>query len=80
MIRGEGDAKATEIYAAAYNQSPDSADFYQFLKTMETYSESLGSDTTVVLSTDSDFFKFLNRMEDKQKQRPSGGGSALPFP
>ena len=80
LIRGEGDAKATEIYAAAYNQSPDSADFYQFLKTMETYSESLGSDTTVVLSTDSDFFKFLNRMEDKQKQRPSGGGSALPFP
>jgi membrane protease subunit HflC len=62
-IRGDADAAATEIYAQAYNQSPDSIAFYEFIKTMETYEEMLDSDTTMILSTDSDIFKFLKRID-----------------
>ncbi len=59
QIQGEADAEATEIYAKAFNQSADSAEFYRFVKTMETYEEVLGGDSTIILSTDSDLFKFL---------------------
>jgi modulator of FtsH protease HflC len=58
-VRGEADARATEIYARAYNQSPEAAEFYGFLKTMETYGKSLGSDATLLLSTESELFRFL---------------------
>ena len=63
-IRGEADAQATEIYANAYNQSPESIQFYQFIKTMETYQEMLDSDSTLILSTDSDIFKFIKKIEN----------------
>lgn len=66
-IRGEADAKATQIYADAYNRSPDAAGFYEFLKTMETYEQVLGDDTTVVLSTESDLFRFLKRMPSAEE-------------
>jgi membrane protease subunit HflC len=58
-IRGKADAAASEIYAGAYAASPAAADFYTFLKTLDTYREALGSDTTVVLTTDSDLFRLL---------------------
>ena len=58
-IQGAADAKAIEIYAGAYNASPQAAEFYRFLKTMETYDKALGKDTTVILSTGSEFFQFL---------------------
>lgn len=58
-IQGAADAKAIEIYAGAFNASPAAAEFYRFLKTMETYQTALGKDTTVILSTDSEFFQFL---------------------
>jgi membrane protease subunit HflC len=58
-IQGEADAKATEIYAAAYGQNPKAAEFYEFLKTMETYKAVIGKDTTLLLSTESDLFRFL---------------------
>ncbi len=58
-IRGDADAKATEIYAQAYDQSPEAREFYEFLKTMETYEAMLEKDTTLILSTDSDIFRFL---------------------
>ena len=58
-IRGEADAKATEIYAHAYNQSPESVHFYEFTRTMGAYRSIITSDTTLVLSTDSELFKFL---------------------
>ncbi len=60
-IRGHADAEATSIYAAAYDRSPESAQFYEFLKTLESYAAAVGSDTRLVLSTDSDFYKFLKR-------------------
>ena len=62
-IMGEADAKATEIYASAYNQSPEAAEFYEFSKTMELYPGMIGGKSTVVLSTDSDLFKYLKEMQ-----------------
>jgi membrane protease subunit HflC len=64
-IRGEADAKATEIYAKAYTQRPEAAEFYRFLKSMETYRKVIGGDATVVLSTNSDLFALLKRVEQK---------------
>ncbi len=58
-IRGDADAEATEIYAQAFNQSADSRAFYEFLKTMESYSETFDDQTWVVLSTGGDFYKYL---------------------
>lgn len=58
-IQGKADAAASEIYANAYNTSPVAAEFYSFLKTLDLYRNSLGSDTTVVLTTDSDLFRLL---------------------
>ena len=59
-IRGQADAKAAEIYALAYNQSPEAVSLYEFTRTMQSYPSIVASNTTLVLSTDSDLFKFLN--------------------
>ena len=62
-IRGVADATATQIYADAFNQSADSVDFYEFIKTMETYQEMLDRETMLILTTDSDIFRFLKNVE-----------------
>jgi len=62
QIRGLADAKATEIYAKAYNQSPQAVAFYEFTRTMQSYKSIIGENTTLVLSTGSDLFKFLKGM------------------
>ena len=64
-IRGEADAKATEIYARAYTQNPQAAEFYGFLKSMETYRKVLTKESTLILSTDSDLFNLLKRSSAK---------------
>ena len=61
-IRGTADAKAAEIYSAAYNQSPAAVEFYEFTRTMQSYGSIFSNETTLVLSTDSDLLKFLNGM------------------
>jgi len=61
-IRGVADAKATEIYAQAYNKNPESVAFYEFTRTMQSYKSIIAENTTLVLSTDSDLFKFLKGM------------------
>ncbi|MEJ2392972.1 MAG: protease modulator HflC [Gammaproteobacteria bacterium] len=66
-IRGVADARATEIYARAYNQSPEAVSFYEFTRTMQSYKTIIAENTTLVLSTDSDLFKFLKGMS------PDGG-------
>jgi modulator of FtsH protease HflC len=66
-IRGQADAKATEIYAQAYNQSAESVDFYEFTRTMQSYRAMISENTTLVLSTDSDLFKFLNGINPDKK-------------
>ena len=57
IIRGTGDACRNRIFASAYGLDPN---FFAFYRSMNAYEESLGSDTTIVLSPDSEFFKFLN--------------------
>jgi membrane protease subunit HflC len=59
-IRGPADAKATEIYAAAYDQTPEARQLYEFLKTMDTYKKIIGQDSVLVFSTGGDLFRFLN--------------------
>jgi membrane protease subunit HflC len=58
-IRGRADAGATSIYAAAYDQSAESREFYQFLKTMETYRNTLDPGTSLILTTDGEFYRYL---------------------
>jgi len=58
-IRGKADAAATRIYASAYNRSADTRNFYKFLKTMETYESTFGQEDWLILSSDSDFYKYL---------------------
>jgi membrane protease subunit HflC len=64
-LKGKADAEATAIYARAYNQNNDSRDFYQFLKTMETYKTTLSEKDWLILSTKGDFFKFLQLQSGK---------------
>jgi membrane protease subunit HflC len=61
-IRGVADAQATRIYASAYNQNEQSIEFYEFTRTMDAYHSIIDKQTTIVLSTDSDMFKFMTRM------------------
>lgn len=61
-IKGEGDAEATRIYADAYGQDPE---FFLFLRSLETYEKILDDKSTVVLSTDSDLFRYLESMEGR---------------
>ncbi len=61
-IKGKADAKAASIYASAYNKSSMSRDLYGFLKTMETYKTTFDSTTSVILSTDSELYKYLKKM------------------
>lgn len=59
IIRGKADAEATAIYASAYNRSAASRDLYGFLKSMETLEKSLDDKTSIVISTNSELFKYL---------------------
>ena len=63
-IKGEADAKATRIYAQAYQQD---ADFFNFLKTLETYRKTLPKNTTIVVPLESKFFKYLTPEETSKK-------------
>jgi modulator of FtsH protease HflC len=70
-IRGVADAKATEIYARAYNQSPEAVAFYEFTRTMQAYKSIIAENTTLVLSTDGDLFKFLKSINPKSDVVPA---------
>jgi len=56
-IRGKADAEATRVYAEAYNQDPD---FYGFLRTLETWETGFAADTRLLLTTDTEFLRYLN--------------------
>jgi len=68
-IKGMADAKATEIYAQAYNQSSQAVNLYEFTRTLQAYRTIISENTTLVLSTDSDLFKFLKGI-DRQNRLP----------
>jgi membrane protease subunit HflC len=58
--RGDGDASAVKIFADAYGRD---LEFYQLVRTLEAYRKSLDENTTVILSPENDFFRFLNRFD-----------------
>lgn len=58
-IKGGADAEATKIYADAYNKDPD---FFSFLKTLETYSATVDGNTTIILTTEGEYFKYLTNI------------------
>lgn len=62
-LMGEGDAQALEIYANAYNRD---VSFYRFWRTLESYKATLKEGDTVVLSTDSEYLRFLERLSEKK--------------
>ena len=57
-LRGEGEAKSIKIYAESFNQDPE---FYKFYRTLEAYTKTFKDKTTVLLSTDSEFLKYLTK-------------------
>ncbi len=60
QIKGQADAEVTKIYAEAYNQDPE---FYAFFKTLESYEQTIGGNTRLVVPADSEFYKYLNRVQ-----------------
>jgi len=62
-IKGEADAEAANIYARAYNKSSRARELYSFIKSMETFENTFDTSTTVILSTDSELYRYLESME-----------------
>ncbi len=59
-IKGKADAEAAAIYADAYNQDPE---FYAFSKSLDSYGKTIGKNTRMILSSDSEFYKFLDAVK-----------------
>ncbi len=57
-VKGKADAESTKIYAEAYNRDPE---FFSFLKTLETYSKTIDKNTTIILTTEGEYFKYLTK-------------------
>ena len=62
ILKGMGDKEAMRIYAEAYGQDPE---FYEFLKSLDIYKETLRKNATLILSTDSDLFKYLDSYRER---------------
>lgn len=60
QIKGKADAEAARIYADAYNKDPE---FYAFLKTLESYEQTIGANTKLVVPSDSEFFRYMNTLQ-----------------
>lgn len=58
-IKGKADAEAAAIYADAYDKNSSSRELYAFLKSMETFQETFDDETAIILSTDSELYKYL---------------------
>ncbi len=57
-IKGRGDAEATRIYANSFGRDPE---FYSFIETLESYKKTMNSNTTLILSTNSEYLKYLKK-------------------
>ena len=57
-VRGKADAEATNIYGKAYNRDPE---FYAFSRTLEAYKEGQNKNSTLILTTDSDYYRYLKK-------------------
>lgn len=60
-IKGKADAESTRIYAEAFGRDPD---FYSFLQTLDIYKEAMDKESTLILSTDSEFLKYFKGYKD----------------
>ncbi|MFH1888457.1 MAG: protease modulator HflC [Candidatus Omnitrophota bacterium] len=60
VLVGKADAEAVSIYGKAYSQNPE---FYSFLKTLETYKDTVDGNSTVIMTTDSDYYKYLKSLD-----------------
>ena len=60
VVEGEADAEAIKIYAEAYSEDPE---FFNFMRTLESYKKSLGGKTRLIISTDSDYFSLLKTLK-----------------
>jgi membrane protease subunit HflC len=69
-LRGAGDAEATSVYAQAFGQDPE---FYAFTRSLEAYEKLLDSTSTLVLSTDSDLFRYVNTHRNGGAPPPAAG-------
>ena len=58
-LKGQADAESTAVYAEAFNKDPE---FNTFLKTLETYRSTVDEHSTLILTTDSDYFRYLKRL------------------
>lgn len=63
IIRGEADAKAAAIYNDAYNRNNRSRELYSFIRSMDAYQKTMDKETNIILSTESDFFRYLNQVD-----------------
>jgi len=63
-IRGKADAEAAAIYNAAYNRNSAARELYSFVKSMETYRQTMDEETSIIISTDSEFYKYLNTIDN----------------
>ncbi len=60
QIKGDADAQAIQIYAGAHGKDPE---FFAFLQTLETYRQTANASTKLILTTDSDFYKYLKESQ-----------------
>ena len=65
-VRGKADAEATQVYGAAYGADPE---FYAFSRTLEAYKEGQNKNSTVILTTDSDYYRYLKRARTMPAER-----------
>ena len=63
QIRGRADAKATSVYAAAYNKTAASRELYGFIRAMEALEKSFDDKTSLILTTDSELYKYLKHIK-----------------
>ena len=68
-VQGKADAEATKIYGQAYNKDPE---FYAFLRTIESYKEKPNQNSVLIMTTDSDFYKYVKQASPEKTQVPSG--------
>ncbi len=66
-IKGKADAESTRLYAEAFGLDPE---FYSFVKTLEVYNEALSENSSIILSTDSEIFKYMKGYEGNASRKP----------
>lgn len=70
-VIGKADAEAAGIYAASYGQAPE---FYTFIQTLAAYKKTLKSNSSLLLTTDSDFYRYLNQANGLMSTEPTPNG------